>query len=76
MTRASTHKGADVGFWDLSREQSIAGFDPERKSQTKTVRISGTDTSQRIRRWRKCEVPHYWGDLRIDQRIAFVRIRW
>ena len=36
---------------------SSSQFDPERKSQTKTVRTFGTDTSLRIRGWRKCEVP-------------------
>jgi hypothetical protein len=52
-----------AGFQIIGDELSAVSIDetgasaPERKSQTGTVRTSGTDTSQRIRRWRKCEVP-------------------
>jgi hypothetical protein len=52
--RTCTRKRADVSFEGLSGsrmlDHSITGFDPEQKSQTKTVRTSDTDSSLRIRR--------------------------
>jgi hypothetical protein len=51
----STYKRGQTGEVPNSRANDAT--EPERKSRTKTVRTSGTDTSLRIRRWRKCEVP-------------------
>jgi hypothetical protein len=52
IPRMSVHRGRP----EVVGSGQTDAFDPERKSQNKTVRTSGTDASLRIR-GRKCEVP-------------------